>query len=69
MTDASWTDIPSRAAPRREAAARLPAPQPFGAPVLIGDVATPLAGETVLGLLMKRMAGLPDEDGPDDGDG
>lgn len=38
----------------------LPKPQPFGAPVLISDCATPLAGETVLALLMKRMMG--DED-------
>lgn len=56
MTDASYTDIPrnTRAPPRPQAVA-LPKPQPFGAPVLIGDCVTPLGGETVLSLLMKRM--------------
>jgi hypothetical protein len=33
----------------------LPKPQPFGAPVLISDCITPLCGETVLSLLLKRM--------------
>ncbi|WP_342077972.1 hypothetical protein [Yoonia sp. SS1-5] len=33
----------------------LPAPVPFGAPVLIGDCVSPLAGETILGLLWKRL--------------
>ena len=41
---------------------RLPKPQPFGAPVLITDVVTPLAGETVLSLLMKRIAARDDQD-------
>ena len=34
---------------------RLPAPQPIAAPVFIHDCVTPLAGETLLSLLMKRM--------------
>jgi hypothetical protein len=33
----------------------LPAPVPFGAPVLISDCVNPLAGETLLSLLWKRM--------------
>lgn len=33
----------------------LPKPQPFAAPVFIGDCASPLAGETVLSLLWKRL--------------
>lgn len=53
---ATWTDIP--AIPR---AATLPAqmtrpkPQPLVTPVLIGDCASPLADETVLSLLWKRL--------------
>ncbi|QQA42617.1 hypothetical protein [Pelagovum pacificum] len=58
MSDATWTSFP--AVPRTKTAQRaedvtLPKPEPFGAPVLIGDVASPLAGETVLSLLMRRM--------------
>jgi len=57
MTDASFTGIPLV---RRNAANTvkdlpLPKPQPFGAPVFLTDCVTPLAGETVLSLLMKRM--------------
>ena len=33
----------------------LPAPVPFAAPVFISDCATPLAGETVLSLLWRRL--------------
>jgi len=47
--------LPSKAkwheAKQREASLPLPAPQPFSAPVLIGDCATPLAGETLFALL------------------
>jgi hypothetical protein len=53
MTDATASDLPftrPRAAPLR-----LPHPQPFGVPVLIGDAVSPLAGETVLSLLWKRL--------------
>lgn len=41
--------------PPREDAVQLPAPVPFSAPVLIGDCATPLAGETLLSLLWRRL--------------
>ena len=51
MTDATATWLPDRT-DRQEA---MPAPVPFAAPVLIGDCATPLAGETVLSLLWRRM--------------
>ena len=51
MTDATATWVPQVAA-RQET---LPAPVPFSAPVLIGDCATPLAGETVLSLLWRRL--------------
>ena len=55
MTDATYFDVtPVRSVkPAREGA--LPAPQPFAPPVFIHDCATPLAGETLLSLLMKRM--------------
>lgn len=33
-----------------------PAPQPLSAPVLIYDCVTPLGGETLLSLLMKKLA-------------
>lgn len=36
-------------------AVRLPTPQPLGVPVLVYDCVTPVAGETLLSLLMKRM--------------
>lgn len=56
MTDVSFSDVPrlrrTRAQPETIA---LPKPQPFGAPVLIGDCVTPLGGDTLLGLLMKKM--------------
>ncbi len=57
MTDISFTA--AHAAPPAQDTARdvaLPQPQPFGAPVFINDCASPLAGETVLSLLMKRLA-------------
>jgi len=55
MTDASYfTTLPhvTRAKP---ASMPLPAPVPFGAPVFISDCMNPLAGETLLRLLWKRM--------------
>lgn len=55
MSDAAF--IGSVPLPKAEKAAiELPAPQPFAAPVFIHDCVTPLAGETLLSLLMKRMA-------------
>lgn len=57
--DAVMVDVTSFAIPRvRRAnvqAPPLPKPQPFGAPVFINDCVTPLCGETVLSLLLKRM--------------
>ena len=55
MTDA--TDLSMIPHVRREAAETqpLPHPVPFGAPVLISDCVNPLAGETLLSLLWKRM--------------
>lgn len=35
----------------------LPHPVPFSPPVLISDCISPLAGETLLGLLWRRMDG------------
>ncbi len=57
MTDA--TDLSMIPRVRRQAAEALPLPHPvpFGAPVLISDCASPLAGETLLSLLWKRMDG------------
>ncbi|MEY1557441.1 hypothetical protein AB3Y40_17575 [Yoonia sp. R2331] len=69
MTDASlqgpW------AKPKAETEAlHLPAPVAFDAPVLIGDCTTPLAGETLLSLLWKRLDDTNeegrDERGPSD---
>lgn len=55
MTDATdFASIPS-VARTKPAPIDLPAPVPFAAPVLIGDCVTPLAGETVLSLLWKRL--------------
>lgn len=55
MSDATdFTRIPLVAKPPAETVP-LPAPVPFGAPVLISDCVNPLAGETLLSLLWKRM--------------
>jgi hypothetical protein len=55
MTDtASFTDL-SPISRDKTASIPLPAPVPFGAPVLISDCVNPLAGETLLSLLWKRM--------------
>jgi hypothetical protein len=59
MTDATHFGGPwvrPREEPRQESL-RLPAPDPLGAPVFIHDCVTPLGGETLLSLLMKRMEG------------
>lgn len=40
----------------------LPTPQLLAVPVLIGDCATPLAGETVLSLLWRRLDNTDEED-------
>lgn len=54
MTDATSSALP-RLGRTKPQAPPLPKPQPFGAPVLISDCVTPLCGETVLSLLLKRM--------------
>ncbi len=53
MTDASFQGTWVK--PEKEQVT-LPAPVPFDAPVLIGDCATPLSGETVLSLLFRRLS-------------
>lgn len=55
MTDATYFTTPPRVARETPASMPLPAPVPFGAPVLISDCVNPLAGETLLSLLWKRM--------------
>ncbi|NNE51471.1 MAG: hypothetical protein HKN30_03615 [Sulfitobacter sp.] len=57
MTDATYLDhhYARAAARQQEDMVHLPTPQAFAAPVFIHDCVTPLAGETVLSLLMKRM--------------
>ena len=61
MTDATdiWR-LPSTAQPTRETV-HLPQPQFFDAPVLISDCVNPLAGETLLSLIWKRLD-KPDSD-------
>jgi hypothetical protein len=56
MTDASF--IPGAFARPSTAVRPLarPKPQPLATPVFIHDCVTPLGGETVLSLLMKRLA-------------
>ena len=58
MSDATISGVPpvARERPGRTASVELPKPQPFGAPVFVTDAVTPLAGETVLSLLWKRLA-------------
>ena len=63
MSDATSDDFPN-ARPQEAASVPLPKPVPVGAPVLISDCITPLVGETVLSLLMKRMM-RDDVDNPD----
>ncbi|MEJ8561711.1 hypothetical protein QTO30_11095 [Yoonia sp. GPGPB17] len=55
MTDA--TDFASIPPVAMQAPPSIPLPTPlaFGAPVLISDCVNPLAGETLLSLLWKRM--------------
>jgi len=56
MTDATFIPGPF-AKPRTEALPMArPKPQPLATPVFIHDCVTPLGGETVLSLLMKRLA-------------
>ena len=55
MTDATDFTAPQRIAHDATASIPLPAPVPFGAPVLISDCVNPLAGETLLSLIWKRL--------------
>lgn len=55
MTDAAYTHMPFDWTKPQVQDIPLPKPQPFAAPVFIHDCVTPLAGETLLSLLMKRM--------------
>ena len=54
MSDA-LANIPLFQRAQRREAVTLPAPVPFAAPVFISDCASPLAGETVLSLLWRRL--------------
>lgn len=51
MTDATYFDLTPL---RKTAELPLPKPVPFAPPVFVTDVASPLAGETVLSLLLRR---------------
>jgi hypothetical protein len=55
MTDAMLNIGVRNRTPLKAEPIRLPKPQPLGAPVLIYDCVTPVGGETLLSLLMKRM--------------
>ena len=59
MSVATWFSLQR---PRAAERVDLPAPQPFAAPVFIADAVTPLAGETVLSLLWRRLEGGDDQD-------
>ena len=52
---ATFTDVPRLRRIAKAPSVPLPKPQPLAVPVLIGDCASPLAGETVLSLLFKRL--------------
>lgn len=63
MSDvADFTHIPAVSKPQAVSVA-LPVPVPFETPILIGDCASPLCGETVLSLLWKRLDVMPEDDG------
>lgn len=55
MTDTTDLTGIAHVTPSKPASMPLPAPVPFGLPVLVSDCVTPLAGETLLGLLWKRI--------------
>ncbi|WP_375255521.1 hypothetical protein [Yoonia sp.] len=62
MTDATDFSTLPHIARDQSASMPLPAPVPFGAPVLISDCVNSLAGETLLSLLWKRMDRQADSD-------
>ena len=55
MADATNFSTISHVSKPKMASLPLPAPVPFGAPLLISDCISPLAGETLLSLLWKRL--------------
>jgi len=55
MTDASLANGAYALRKERSESIRLPKPQVLGAPVFINDCVTPLAGETMLSLIMQRI--------------
>jgi len=57
MTEATDLSSIPHVAKQEQPSVPLPAPVLFDAPVLIGDCANPLAGETLLSLLWKRLDG------------
>lgn len=57
MTDATHFSSLPRISREKPADVPLPKPVLFDAPVLISDCVNPLAGETLLSLLWKRMDG------------
>jgi hypothetical protein len=61
MTDLTFFDIPAQGIATQTRATQLSLPKPvmFGPPVFINDVASPLAGQTVLLMLLGRCQ--PDE--------
>ncbi|MFG5381565.1 MULTISPECIES: hypothetical protein [unclassified Yoonia] len=64
MTDATDFSVIPTVRRQKTASLPLPAPVPFGAPVLISDCVSPLAGETLLSLIWRRLDGT-DEKTPD----
>lgn len=62
MTDATFFGRAKAPVQDRAASVPLPRPQPFAAPILMSDAITPLAGETVLSLLWKRLEASRDGD-------
>ncbi len=55
MTDTATNAFFLQAAVKTATDVPVPKPELFTTPVLIGDCVTPLAGETILSLLWKRL--------------
>ena len=62
MTDSADFGSLLGAARERPASVPLPRPVPFGTPVVISDCITPLASETLLCLIWKRLDRAKDAD-------
>ncbi|MEM7520966.1 MAG: hypothetical protein AAF307_08000 [Pseudomonadota bacterium] len=57
MSDATYFGRPTaKPTDAQEAPLRLPAPQAIAAPLFIYDCVTPIGGETLLSLILKRLA-------------